>query len=128
MNFSAPVVIGPTTPPPPTISPQIGNWSNPTELGTGYTFDYKHGVLVVVFFSFEPSGAAQWYIASGRLTGNTFTGSLDKFVGGQCISCSFSNPVSAGSAGTVTIVFSSATLATMYLPGGRVTQISPTVF
>lgn len=125
VNFATPVVIGP---PPPAITPQIGNWSNPIELGSGYTFDYKHGVLVVVFFSYQTNGAAQWYIASGPLTGNTFTGSLDKFVSGQCIFCAFQNPVSAGSDGFVTIVFSSPTFATMYLPGGRVTQISPTVF
>ena len=128
VNFPTPVVIGPGTPPPPAITPQIGNWSNPNELGSGYTFDFKHGVLVVVIFSYQTNGASQWYIASGPLTGYTFSGSLDKFVAGQCISCAFSNPVAAGSDGTVSIVFSSSTSATMYLPGGRVIQISPTVF
>ncbi len=127
-NFATPVVIGPPTPQPPAITPQLGNWSNPNELGSGYMFDFKHGVLLVLFFSYDANGAAQWYIASGPLTGYTFTGSLDKFVAGQCIYCAFRPPVSAGTDGAVTIIFSSSTSATMYLPGGRVTQISPTVF
>jgi hypothetical protein len=127
-NFSTPVVIGPPTLPPPTVTPQLGNWSNPSELGSGYTFDYKHGVLVVLFFSYQANGASKWYIASGPLTGNTFSGTLDKFIGGQCIFCTFRPPISAGNDGPVSIVFSSSTSATMYLPGGRVIPISPTVF
>jgi hypothetical protein len=112
------------------ITPQVGNWSNPAEQGTGYAMDFKHGVLVVVFFSFQVNGEAEWYIASGPLNGNTFTGTLDKFKNGQCISasCPFKFPTSDGNDGGVTIVFSSNTSATMTLPGGRVIPISPTAF
>jgi len=131
INFSTPVVIGaPPPPPPPSVSPQAGIWSNPGESGTGYTIDFKHGMLVVVFYSFQSNGAPQWYISSGPLIGNTFTGTLDKFVSGQCISasCPYHFPTGIGNDGTVTIIFSSNTSGTMYLPGGRTIPISPTAF
>ncbi len=112
------------------ISPQPGNWSNPSEQGTGFSFDFKHGVLVVVFFSFQANGAPQWYIASGPLSGNTWTGRLDKFLNGQCISssCPYVFPTLAGNDGNVSIVFSSNTAGMMTLPGGRVIPITPTAF
>jgi len=125
------VVALPASPPPLTvgISPVIGLWANQDEPGTGYAFDFKHGVLVATVFSYTPGGDAQWYIASGPIVGATFTSRLDKFVRGPCISCDYAGgPVSDGSEGTMTIVFSSSTSATVYLPQGRVTQIRPVPF
>ena len=112
------------------ISPQPGNWSNPNEQGTGFSFDFKHGVLVVVFFSFQATGAPQWYIASGPVSGANWTGKLAKFVNGQCIlsSCPYVFPTTAGDDGDVSIVFSSNTAGMMTLPGGRVIPITPTAF
>ena len=128
-NFTNPVVIGPPTPPPPAVTPQIGLWWNPNESGTGYAFDYKHGVLVVTTYSYEPNGLAQWYLSSGPLSGYTFVGTLDRYFGGQCIACGYAGrPINTGSDGTITIIFSSATSATVYLPGGRVTVIQPQAF
>jgi hypothetical protein len=111
------------------VSPIVGLWDNSDEPGTGYSLDFKHGVLVVLVFSYAPSGDAQWYIASGPLDGATFTGRLDKFVGGPCVSCAFAGgPMAAGSDGDIRIVFSSPTSATVYLPGGKVTPIRPAMF
>jgi hypothetical protein len=133
VNFSAPVVFGPPPPPPPpppALTPQIGLWWNPNESGSGYAFDYKHGVLVVTVYSYLPNGTPQWYLASGSLSGSTFTSTLDKYVAGQCIACAAypGRPSNTGNDGAVTIIFSSPTSATMYLPGGRVTQIQPQAF
>ena len=134
-NFSTPVVFGPSTPPPPppppppALTPQVGLWWNPNESGSGYALDYKHGVLVVTVYSYTSTGAPQWYLASGALSGTTFSSTLDKYVAGQCIACSYRGPPSnIGNDGTITIVFSSATSATVYLPGGRVSQIQPQAF
>ena len=49
-NFSAPVTFGPPPPPPPALTPPVGLWWNPSESGSGYAFDYKHGVLVVTVY------------------------------------------------------------------------------
>lgn len=129
VNFSGTVTFGPVGPPPPALTPQIGLWWNPNESGTGYAIDYKHGTLVMTVYSYTASGAPQWYLAFGPLSGDTWTGTLYKFTNGQCISCAYKPEVDDGSNdGTVTVVFSSPTSGTMYLPGGRVTQIQPQAF
>lgn len=137
-NFPTPIVVpssgsNPTPTPTPTpgssVAPQTGLWANMSESGTGYTLDYKHGTLVVAIYAYASNGAAQWYLAVGPVTGNTFTATLDKYVGGQCISCVYQgSPTLAGNDGTITITFSSSTAATVNLPGGRVTQIQPFQF
>ena len=61
-------------------------------------------------YSYQPGGPAQWYLASGPMTNNqhNFLGTLDKYVGGQCISCPYSGaPTLVGNDGTVFIFFSS---------------------
>jgi hypothetical protein len=116
-------------PPSSTITPVVGLWWNPSESGSGYNIDVKHGVLVMTFYSYKPTGAQEWYITSGPIVNGGFTGTLDRYVGGQCISCAYGGlPTSAGNAGVVTINFTSPISATMLLPGGRVTNIQPEAF
>jgi hypothetical protein len=110
--------------------PFAGLWWNPNESGTGYNIQMQHGTMVVTVFAYDTNGDPVWYYgvadpaASG--TGVSATGSLDRYRGGQCISCtSYRPPVSAGSDGAFTLVFSSATSATVQLPGGRTTRIQP---
>ena len=111
---------------PGTITPVDGLWANANELGTGYTLGFKHGVLVVAIYAYQTGGPAQWYLASGPVVNNVFTATLDKYVGGQCISCTFTGqPMLIGNDGIITITFASSTSATVNLPGGRVTQIAP---
>ena len=126
ISFPGPIVFGPS---PPALTPQVGTWWNPDESGSGYGLDYKHGVLVVSIYSYTATGTPQWYLASGPLSGTTFTSTLEKYTGGQCISCAYNGrPSSSGNDGTIRIVFSSPTSATAYLPNGRVTQIQPVEF
>lgn len=113
---------------PSPIAPQVGLWWNPAESGSGYAFDFKHGTLVVTVYSYKADGTPLWYIVTGPVTGNTFTGTLNRTSGGQCISCAYQQPVIAGNDGTMTIVFSSATSGTMILPGGRVIPVIPQAF
>ena len=111
------------------LTPVVGLWWNPNESGSGYSIDVKHGVLVMTVFSYKASGEQEWYITSGPIVNGSFTGTLDRYVGGQCISCAYNGlPTSAGSPGVVTINFTSPVAATMLLPGGRVTAIQPQPF
>ena len=83
-------------------------------------------MLVITIYSYQAGGAPQWYLAAGAMTNDqhNFTGTLDKYVGGQCISCAYVNPgPPVGNDGTITITFTSATTATADLPGGRHIQI-----
>ena len=111
------------------ITPQVGLWWNPAESGSGYSLDYRHGVLVVVVFSYTRTGAPQWYLAAGQVINNAFTATLDRYENGQCIACAYSGrPTQPGNDGTITITFTSSTTATMTLPGNRRFQIVPQAF
>ncbi len=101
------------------IVPVAGVWYNPAESGSGFGFDYQNGTLVVETYAYLASGAAQWYLAAGPVVNNVFTATLDKYAGGQCVSCAYLAPSLAGNDGTVTVTFTSPTTATVDLPGGR---------
>lgn len=110
------------------FQPRSGVWANLNESGSGYTIEIQEGVLVITIYSYQPGGDPQWYLASGAMTNgqHNFTGTLDKYVGGQCISCAYTGrPALVGNDGTISIFFSSETSATLTLPGGRTTQIQP---
>jgi hypothetical protein len=107
----------------PGIVPVGGVWWNPAESGSGYALDFQGGILLVQIYSYLAGGAAQWYLAAGAVSGNVLTATLDRYTGGQCISCGYQGPALAGNDGQMTITFTSATTATIDLPGGRHFQI-----
>jgi hypothetical protein len=136
-NFAGTSASVPATQTPPPVdailTPEKGLWWDPTEDGTGYNFDVKHGVLVLTMFTYESSGHSEWYLSAGPLVSNgattTFTSTLDKYRNGQCVSCAFTGrPTLAGSDGNITITFTSPTSATVNLPGNRVSHIEPQIF
>jgi hypothetical protein len=112
------------------FTPHNGLWGNASESGRGWTIITENGVMVVTSYTYEASGPAEWYLSSGPLTNNgqSFTGTLDKYVGGQCISCSYQAPTLTGNDGTITITFISEMMANVSLPGGRTTVIQPVDF
>ena len=103
--------------------PVPGVWWNKNEPGSGFGLDYENGTLLVEVYSYLTDSASQWYLAAGPLTNNVFTATLDKYTGGQCVSCAYKAPALVGNDGTITITFTSATTATADLPGGRHIQI-----
>jgi hypothetical protein len=110
------------------FQPRTGTWWNKNESGTAYNFEFQDGTLVITIYSYLTGGTAQWYLSSGAMTNNqhNYVGTLDKYVGGPCISCQFTGPPTrTGNDGTISIVFLSETSATVTLPGGRTTQIQP---
>ena len=111
---------GPAAP----IIPVGGVYYDPNQSGSGFGFDYQNGTLIVEVYSYLPGGGSQWYLAAGPLINNVFTGTLDKYAGGQCISCAYMNPgPPVGNDGVITITFTSPTTATVDLPGGQHRQI-----
>ena len=109
------------------FQPRIGLWGNTAESGSGYMIDIQNGLVALTAYSYQSSGPSQWYLASGPLTnsGHNFVATLDKYTGGQCISCTYRPASLAGNDGTITITFVSETMATLGLPGGRTTVIQP---
>src|SRR4029453_3737477 len=79
------------------------------------------GVLVVTVFSYKTNGDSEWYLAGGPMSADQrhFSGTLDKFRNGQCISCAHrGSPNNIGNDGVISITFLSETTATVSLPGG----------
>jgi hypothetical protein len=108
------------------FQPRTGNWWNSAEPGSGFNIEIQDSTIVVTIYSYQPAGAAQWYLASGPMDKNTFYGTLDKYVGGQCIACTATSaPTRTGNDGNISIVFASETSALVTLPGGRTTRIEP---
>ena len=105
------------------FAPVGGVWWNPSESGAGYGLDYQNGTLLVQIYSYLAGGPAQWYLAAAPVTANVFQATLDKYSGGQCISCIYKGPTLVGNDGQVTITFTSPTTANVTLPGGRQIQI-----
>jgi hypothetical protein len=107
----------------PSITPTSGIWWNPNESGSGYALEVQHGVLAILIFSYQTNGSPQWYYVTGPMNGNSFTGTLDKYTGGPCISCPYvGRPALAGNDGSITIQFSSTTTGTL-TANGRTTTI-----
>ncbi len=132
--LTAYTIPGPLAPPdggptPLAFTPTTGLWWNPSESGSGYNIQVQHGVLVMTMYSYASGGDPMWYLAVGPLTnaggGVTATGTLDKFRGGQCASCTYQMPSMMGNDGAVIFNFTSPSMATVLLPGGRVSQIQP---
>jgi hypothetical protein len=109
------------------IQPRTGNWWNVAEPGRAFNIEIQDGLLVLDVYAYQAGGMAQWYLASGPMTnsGQDFSGTLDKYVGGQCTSCSFTSPTLVGNDGAISIHFMSETSATVTLPGGVTTAIRP---
>jgi hypothetical protein len=108
--------------PPAPIVPVAGVYYDPNESGSGFGFDYKNGTLIVEVYSYLPNGPSQWYLSAGPVVNNVYTGTLDKYTGGQCISCPYVAPTLVGNDGNITITFTSPTTASVDV-GGRHFQI-----
>ena len=126
-TFPTPVTFGVTEQP---FVPSTGLWWNPQESGTGYTVQVRHGVLILIMYSFQADGDPIWYIYSGPLTVDggalTLSGTLDKYRGGQCAGCTYNGrPDADGNDGPFTIRFTSPTSGFIAFGSGRVVQIEP---
>ena len=110
------------------FQPRSGTWANLAESGRAFNIDIQDGVLVLIVYAYDGAGNAQWYLASGAMTNSqhNFTGTLDKYRNGQCVSCNYAgSPTLVGNDGTVVIAFDSETSAMITLPGGHTAAIQP---
>ncbi|MEE9425371.1 MAG: hypothetical protein V3V18_10410 [Methylococcales bacterium] len=62
------------------IIPKDGLWWNPARSGHGIDVQYDGANLIMVWYTYNDDGTPTWYLASGPLSGKTWTSSLDTFV------------------------------------------------
>jgi len=124
-TFPTPVTFGPIN---TAFVPTTGLWWNPNESGSGYNIQVRHGVLVLIMYSYEANGDPIWYLISGPLTdnGTKLSSTLDKYKNGQCAGCPYTGrPVSDGNDGPISIQFTSENEAFLSFPSGRFVRIEP---
>ena len=109
------------------FQPRTGHWWDPAEPGRGFNIDIQDGVMVLTVYTYDVAGNAQWYLASGNMTNGqgNFTGTLDRYVNGQCVVCNFRPAQLEGNDGLVSVAFTSEVSAVVTLPGNHVSYIEP---
>lgn len=102
-------------------TPDTGLWiidaENNGQPGRGLQIEVQNNTLVMTFYGYLPSGAAQWYLAAGALNGSSFSGSPERFAGGTAFGQPHVPAQAVGSAGTVTMSFTDSSHGTITLPG-----------
>lgn len=88
-------------------TPESGVWWNPDEPGTGIFIEIQDNFLVAAAYTYDTVGNAQWYTATGFMTGNArFDGVLDAFDRGNCPGCAYRpNREFLGAGGPITLIF-----------------------
>ncbi len=107
------------------INPKVGVWWSPTESGRGFVFDGSGTVLAMQAYTYDRAGQPLWYLAVGQLTNNgvNWSGTLEKYVGGQCFGCAFQPNQSIGNDGVISVQFTSDTTGIMTMPNGMKSNI-----
>lgn len=101
-------------------TPNSGWWWNPNEGGRGFSLEVRSDRLFFAGFVYDDTGAADWMVANGSVGGGSFTGTLQRYRAGQTLGGTYQAPVSAGTTGTLTLSFDSATSGTLSWPGGSI--------
>jgi hypothetical protein len=109
------------------VTPKTGIWYSPAESGRGYAIEVNGNTMVLAMYAYDSSGNPLWYLASGSLTNNgaNFQSTLDKYAGGQCVTCDYTAPTLNGNDGVIAIQFTSDTSGVVTLPGGHRVNIQP---
>jgi hypothetical protein len=121
------IVSGGVTQGAPADAPESGWWWNASESGRGFFMEIQGSTMFLSAYMYGDSGQANWSVAANAMTTpRTFQGTLTEYSGGQTLTGTYQAPTRSVNRGTVTIVFTSKTTATMTLPNG--TQIPLTRF
>ncbi|HQW64845.1 MAG TPA: hypothetical protein PLC02_13010 [Pseudomonadota bacterium] len=101
------LALGVFTRPAAAFFPEPGFYWNTGESGTGYAIELQDNFLFLATYTYLPNGQAVFYTSGGFLTNDTtYTGVINQFSGGSCITCTpFTPPGTGQNVGTVTIVF-----------------------
>lgn len=117
------IVLAHTGGPSASFTAQTGWWWAPTSPGTALGIEQSGTNLFVSAYFYDTDGTAVWYAAMGAISGSTFSGSLVEYRGGQTLSGAYQAPSVRQIVGTLTILFTSATTATVSWPGGSTLAI-----
>lgn len=102
------------------FAPQAGTWIVTSEMdgkpGRGFGIDVQNTTMVMQMYAYESSGQSTFYLAVGEVIDNKVTASLNKYNGGRYFGSGARSGTDAGSAGSVSIRFTSGTTGFIKFP------------
>ena len=112
-----------------TFLPETVWWWNPAESGRGFAIEVQGSTLVMAGYMYDAAGNPTWYVSSGPMASATlYRGNWEQYRDGQTLAGAYRPPTAAGSAGSVTLQFTSRTTANLTLPNGRQVALSRFAF
>lgn len=110
------------------FTPQSGTWVVNSELdgkpGRGLAIDVQNSTLVMQMYAYESNGNATFFLSSGTMANDQYTGALMSYKGGRYLGSGPRSGSDAGNAGTVKIRFTSGIRGFITLPGEAEQAIS----
>ena len=110
------------------FAPQAGTWVVTSELngkpGRGLAIDVQNNTLVMQMYAYESDGHPTFYIASGAMANDQFTGPLTRYSGGRYLGSGPLSGAEAGNMGAVKFRFTSGVTGFITLPGESEKAIS----
>lgn len=110
------------------FQPANGIWEisaeNPNQPGRGMQIEVQNNVLILSVYGYTAGGGATFYLAAGPMNGSSFSASLDQYADGTVVGGAYRPARFIGSAGTVTIQFSSGVSGSIQFPGEPAKAIS----
>ena len=109
--------------------PENGTWivtaENNGQPGRGFTIQNQAGTMIILFYGYAANGQPDWYLTAGALSpSNTFNGTFQTYAGGVTFGGPSTQATNTGTAGTVSVTFTSSTTGVMTLPGESPKSIS----
>lgn len=96
--------------------------------GRGFQIEVENEIMVLTYYGYRADGSSIFYLAAGPIVGNGFSGALEEYQNGKALGTTWKPASAAGSAGTVTVTFSSGLHGMIALPGESAQAISKLSF
>ncbi|PIF92818.1 hypothetical protein CLU86_3768 [Acidovorax sp. 62] len=108
--------------------PQAGTWVVTSEVdgkpGRGLAMDVQNDTLLMQMYAYEANSQPTFYLAVGKVVNNAATAPLVRYTGGRFFGSNARSGVEAGSAGNMTIRFTSGTTGFVQFPNETEKAIS----
>jgi serine protease len=102
------------------VAPAAGWWWNPNAAGIAFSIEKQGNNLLFAGDVFDASGRATWYASGpGSMNGAGYLGTLMSYGGGESLLGAYQPAVITGTAGDVSLSFSSPAQGILGWPGGN---------
>lgn len=103
------------------VPAKAGLWAVESEIngqpGRGLQIETQNGVMVVTVYGYDAAGKGTFYLASGSLANDAFSAPLKTYRGGRSFGGVMRSATEAGTAGTLSLKFTSDTGGEVTFPG-----------